>query len=71
MLQQASGGGGGARSYLLNDLLHHAKPRLFRDVAAGVNHLMETLYSPAGTFTQMEKYHLTGEHAQCDVLTPP
>ena len=26
MLQQASGGGGGARSYLLNDLLHHAKP---------------------------------------------
>ena len=23
-----SGGGGGARSYLLNDLLHHAEPSL-------------------------------------------
>ena len=45
MLQQASGGGGGARSYLLNDLLHHAKPRLVQDVAAGVNLLVKTLGS--------------------------
>ena len=67
--------GGGARSYLLNDMIHNAKPRLVRDVAAGVNLLVETLYSPAGTitqtFTQMQKYHLTREHAQCDGLTPP
>ena len=37
--------GVGARSYLLNDLLHHAKPRLVQDVAAGVNLLVKTLGS--------------------------
>ena len=67
MLQQASGGGGGARSYLLNDLLHHAKPRLVWDVAAGITLLVKTLCSQAGTITET----FTREHAQCNGLTPP
>ena len=57
MLQQASGGGGGARSYLLN----------VQDVAAGVNLLVKTLCSQAGTITET----FTREHAQCNGLTPP